>query len=448
PQIAKNRKELLQKEYARGLVLAPFFEQKAFRRLAADRDIRPELQDAELKLDINGTGATNVIRAYISDSDLITSVITKTLLDALNKIFEPDCTFTEITIQQHKTSGRYSEHEVYLTEETKGSIELSMSGSGLKTVMLVLLNTLVIPKLEQQTLGSRPIKNYIFAFEELENNLHPALLRRLFRYIEDFAKTHKCHFFITTHSSVVIDLFAQSPNAQIVHVTHNGKTATTQTVKSFNECNNILNDLGVRASDLLQANGIVWLEGPSDKIYFNRWINLFSDGELQEHRDYECAFFAGSLLSHFDAKAEDNEAIDILRINRNNILIADSDKTSEEAPLKPRVERMQAAMKKHGGLTWVTQAKEIENYIPAEAFKQAYGIEGDLPEIGIYEEFDKNEEENPGYWQRHRNRKTLDKVQLAKDVEPYLSRELLENRFDLVEEMEKICDKIRKWNTT
>ena len=253
-------------------------------------------------------------------------------------------------------------------------------------------------------------------------------------------------FFITTHSNIVIDLFAQSPNAQIVHVTHNGDSATTKTVKSFNECNGILNDLGVRASDLLQANGIVWLEGPSDRIYFNRWIHLFSDGQLQEHRDFECAFFAGSLLSHFDAEDQDHDAIDILRINRNNILISDSDKTSEEASLKPRLERMQAALQEHGGLTWATQAKEVEHYIPAEAFKLAYDISEDLPEIDPFEEFDSNKEENLGYWQRHRSRKTLDKVQLAKAVTPHLNRENLTHRFDLPEQMEKICERIREWN--
>ena len=192
----ENRKEFLLDKYKKGLVIAPFFEEKNFHRLAADRDIRPEHQSTKLELEINGTGATNIIRAYISDSDRETSAIKKTLLEALNQIFEPDCKFTEINIQQHKApDGEYREHEVYLTEKAKGSIELSMSGSGLKTIILVLLNMLIVPLLKQGSSDHRPIKDYIFAFEELENNLHPALLRRLFRYIENFAGTNKCHFY-------------------------------------------------------------------------------------------------------------------------------------------------------------------------------------------------------------------------------------------------------------
>ena len=33
---------------------------------------------------------------------------------------------------------------------------------------------------------------------------------------------------------------------------------------------------------------LIWVEGPSDRIYINRWIELFSEGKLEEGRDHQC----------------------------------------------------------------------------------------------------------------------------------------------------------------
>ena len=45
---------------------------------------------------------------------------------------------------------------------------------------MVLVYTILIPSVE-----GKNISNYIFLFEELENNLHPSLQRRLLKYLEE-----------------------------------------------------------------------------------------------------------------------------------------------------------------------------------------------------------------------------------------------------------------------
>ena len=293
---------------------------KTCRRLSAERDIAPEEQSDALSLGVNGTGAANIIRAFLHDTGLERRVVHISLLEGLNKIFEPDNTFSEIASRRNPKNNNW---EVFLNEKQKGLIPLSKSGSGLKTVLLVLLNLLVIPTIS----GNHPdLKDYVFAFEELENNLHPSLLRRLYRFIEDFIEKEQSIFFITTHSSTVIDFFSQSSSAQIVHVTHDGEQAKTETVHHFIGQNAVLDDLGVRASDLLQANGIIWLEGPSDRIYFNKWGEIYSEGTLREHRDYECVFYGGAVLTHFQATDpnDDGDFINIFRVNRNAIFLADN----------------------------------------------------------------------------------------------------------------------------
>ncbi|WP_299011395.1 AAA family ATPase [uncultured Shewanella sp.] len=41
-------------------------------------------------------------------------------------------------------------------------------------------------------------------------------------------------------------------------------------------CHSILNNLGAQGADLLQSNGIIWVEGPSDIIYIKKWLEIFA----------------------------------------------------------------------------------------------------------------------------------------------------------------------------
>jgi putative ATP-dependent endonuclease of OLD family len=277
------------------------------------------------------------------------------------------------------------------------------------------------------------------------------LLRRLLKYIADYAETEKAHFFLTTHSNVAIDMFSRSPNAQIIHVAHDGKQATSKTIESFQEHSAVLDDIGAKASDLLQANGVVWLEGPSDRIYFNQWVELYSGGKLQEHRDYECAFYGGAVLTHFEAKDSpvDCDAVNVLRVNRNAILIGDSDRKAKGGHLKPRLRNMKEAMEDTGGLVWVTDAREVENYIPAYALCQRFD-KTELPEIEQYEQFyhkpTGKKADEKGYWQKSGLSGTFAKVDFARSIVQYLRTEDLDKRFDLKAKMEAICERIKKWN--
>ena len=210
-------------------------------------------------------------------------------------------------------------------------IPLSKSGSGLKTVFLVLLNLLVVPKVE-----NKEKSQFTFAFEELENNLHPALLRRLFQYLEDYAIDEKATIFLTTHSSIALDLFGVSEHAQIIHVSHDGESAHTTTVPTHSNLIKIVSELGARPSDLLQANGLIWVEGPSDRIYLNRWIELDTDGRLREGRDYQCVFYGGALLAKVQFKSPEagvSKLANLFQINHNLVVVCDGDREAKTADL-------------------------------------------------------------------------------------------------------------------
>ena len=429
----------------------PQTNSQTFRRLLADRDIKTEQQDLDLTLGQDGNGASNIIRRFIltSNEQFPREVIQRELLDALNSIFGNDGQFSEIQVQHHDDggSGGPADHwEVYFGEDKKGLIPLSKSGSGLKTILLVLLNLLVVPKIE-----NRDKSDFVFAFEELENNLHPALLRRLFQYIEEYAINEKTHIFLTTHSSTALDFFGVSKNAQIIHVLHDGESARTTTISAHFDRLGVVSELGAKPSDLLQANGIVWVEGPSDQIYLNRWIDLYSKGRFQEGRDYQCAFYGGALLARTQFKAPEEaetDLVNLLQVNPNIIVVCDGDRTSKDSDIKGRVKRIETEVQKiPDAHIWITSAKEIENYIPGSVLEDALGYSS-LSDPEQYENFFPRKKAcSESYIEANLNRRNVDKVDLAMSSVPHMTKDIMVYRFDWEEQMKKIVDLIKSWNS-
>ena len=424
---------------------------RSFRRLFADRDIATESSTKHLSLAPNGRGASNLVRRYITSSSekLSRDIIQRDLLSVLNVIFEPDGRFTEIQIQEHddkeieSTTGNH--WEIHLGEAHKDLVPLSESGSGLKTVLLVLLNLLVMPDVD-----GKEKSQFVFAFEELENNLHPALLRRLFKYIEDYAVTEQATIFLTTHSSTALDFFGTSEYAQVIRVSHDGESAHATRISAHFERLGMASELGARPSDLLQANGIVWVEGPSDRIYLNRWIELCSDGGLREGRDYQCAFYGGALLARAQFKAPDEaetELANLLQVNANIVVVCDSDRPSMRAPLKDRVRRIREEVEKTpAGRIWITRAREIENYLPGDVLTEALGASS-LPDPVQFESFfPRKRSRQKSYIEKNLKRQHFDKMELATLCAPHMTKGLMESRFDWNEEMAEFVKRIESWN--
>tara|TARA_B110001469_G_scaffold111168_1_gene113192 strand:+ start:3884 stop:5617 length:1734 start_codon:yes stop_codon:yes gene_type:complete len=425
---------------------------KMFRRLLADRDLVPEAATEKMHLSNEGLGATNIIRRFLTSSDpkFPRDLIQGELLNGLNLIFGEDGKFTELTVQFHDYEGVEQRNvwEIFLGEQHKGIVSLSKSGSGLKTVILVLLNLLVIPHIEEQDRS-----NYVFALEELENNLHPALLRRLFQFIEQYAKKHGAKFFLTTHSSVALDFFGLSDEAQIILVKHDGESATASTVSAHFDKIEVISELGAKPSDILQANGIIWVEGPSDRIYINRWIELLSNGELQEGRDYQCAFYGGALLATTEFKSDeerdaDQNRINLLKLNNNVFVVCDGDRATNTTKLKDRALRISEEVAKipNAGF-WATNGREIENYCPGTVIALAHDLDSNPDSPGQFQSFfHRKRQRKLSFIEEHLKVKSVDKTQFAIGCAKHMTVENMKDRFEWEEKVTEIVDAIRKWN--
>jgi energy-coupling factor transporter ATP-binding protein EcfA2 len=213
------------------------------------------------------------------------------------------------------------------------------------------------------------LTNCVVCIEEPELHLNPVLQKKLMRYLSQYTSNQ---YFITTHSAALMDL----PEIEIYHLyLERGATKVTRVFSDISK-SGVCDDLGYHASDLLQANCVIWVEGPSDRLYLNFWI-LGLSCDLVEGVHYSIMFYGGRLASHLtytDELQAVDDFISLRRLNRRGVMLFDSDKDSPYGRINETKQRLRAEFDKGPGHAWVTDGREIENYLPVEQVKAAIGV--------------------------------------------------------------------------
>lgn len=215
--------------------------------------------------------------------------------------------------------------------------------------------------------------------DEPENNLHPTALVSLINILGEEFPNHR--YFISTHSSALLDMVKDDWTVHKVEMYHKtgSKISPCQNVVSKHE---VLDALGVRASQILQSNYIIWVEGPSDRLYLRKWIEIVSENSIREGKHYSFIFYGGAVLHHvgidYEGSDEELELLDLFKTSRYGTIVLDSDKKTAQEPTKQLVTKIKGRLEEmdsNNFKVWELQVREIENYLPT-AFWQDIMAEG------------------------------------------------------------------------
>ncbi|MFG1814461.1 AAA family ATPase [Kribbella sp. NPDC049174] len=215
----------------------------------------------------------------------------------------------------------------------------------------------------------------LILLEEPDLYLHPTLQRQLLRHLLD--KTSNTYV-MATHSAALLD----TDYANVFRVDWSADNGTSiDLVSGPQDRASLAIALGFRASDLVQANAVIWVEGPSDRIYIKHWLALI-DKRLVEGIHFTFVMYGGRLAEHLTAVDEDQGKItegqmsrflNITRINRHSVFVMDSDLGVDAHVLDGYKTRLRGEFSaENGGFVWITDGVMIENYLEPSEFKAAY----------------------------------------------------------------------------
>ncbi|HGN2346246.1 TPA: ATP-dependent endonuclease [Proteus mirabilis] len=208
--------------------------------------------------------------------------------------------------------------------------------------------------------------------EEPETHIHPRLLRKMIGRIISIRESKELQIFITTHSSVLMDLelWGGGEDVALFDVDSNDVSVLTDPFK-------LLSNMGIKPSDINHSNGIIWVEGPSDRLYILHWLNLYckSHGNqtFRENIHFSVLVYGGSILSHLTTNSDDNK-INIFKVNRNSLVVIDKDLDfkNESGKLIPVNKNHIKNRIRETVCSIVTDGYTIESYLPKAFFNNYF----------------------------------------------------------------------------
>ncbi len=291
-------------------------------------------------------------------------------------------------------------------------------------------------------------KEMMVFIEEPETHLHPKWQRLFIETIINEFPQHQ--FFITTHSNIFLNI----PNTSTYRLSKENENTIIEHITLSQDKLDLLQELGYKTSDLLQANFIIWVEGVSDMVYIEAFLNCISNGELQMGVDYTVMLYGGSgLTAIINSEKDIEEPLGLGNIlsflNPNFAIIIDSDKKLVNGSIKYEKKalhhKIETSINSLSKLFWITSKRELENHIPISIFvdalytyhkiaKEDYEItfaddNEDFADRGKYKTDMTQTNTNPNH-----------QIKMKPSAKIELPKEIIDNQFDVDNGLKELID--------
>ncbi|MBU4405994.1 MAG: AAA family ATPase, partial [Candidatus Altiarchaeota archaeon] len=204
-------------------------------------------------------------------------------------------------------------------------------------------------------------KNTIFAVEEPEIHLHPEQQRSVFDFLK--IQSEQNQIFITTHSPTFID---KTNIERMYLVTKTKENGTNVKNLSKDKGYEIIDELGFKLSDVLQSDAVVFTEGPSDAFILKEFMTTC--GHDSDKLNIVILHLGGRNAKHVVVD-------DLVKLNRNCIVILDSEKDNKDAKIDTWRLDLQTRCKGAGKECHILKKRSIENYFSTRAIAEVLQLQ-------------------------------------------------------------------------
>jgi len=303
----------------------------------------------------------------------------------------------------------------------------------------------------------RKNNNCIFFIEEPELNLHPSLQRRILNCLSCEFPDHQ--YFISTHSNHFLEGISEYDNVALYSFKKSFKEDQFHVNKLTSIKTDILDNLGVKNSSVLIANCTIWVEGITDRLYIQKFLEVYTnyrtsnDGLdfplFKEDQHYSFVEYAGSNIVHWSFDKTSDDKINAAYVSNNILLISDTDYNRTGNIPSSKIKRFDKLKSSLGKNFILIDGKEIENILSP---KIIHAVVADYEKVSIEKiTFEKskilNKKKNVGEWINNsftpitrnyaKDYTISDKTNFCKKA---ISK--IKTREDLTEEAKILCKKI------
>ncbi|WP_394780618.1 AAA family ATPase [Undibacterium sp.] len=292
-----------------------------------------------------------------------------------------------------------------------------------------------------------------FFIEEPELSMHPGLLRQLALFL----LRHTAHqYFITTHSNHLLDLIEHQRDISIHKLSQVDDSDKFVITECGEHDKNMLAELGVRPSSVYLANCTIWVEGITDRLYLNFFMQKYVEFLVSTKSDqankltglienYHYAFveYQGGVLGHWNFEGGDSDGSEFSGLNASRVcakalVICDGD-------IKTKGQRYDILCEQLKDKLYVLDQKELENTLPekvivkvAKDWFSKMRLANEVDEIANLDEIESNYFKSPDVGIGRLLDKAINPALAEKDSE----RRLFATESGTIKDKVKFCENV------